>query len=250
VWIARHLTRNVCVSQAIQRSIGCDGAVIPNLYENGKFRPLDRKRDKELLFVGRLVSEKGIHVLLDAMHELKRQGVKPSLTIIGGGPEQANIEKQIQQLGLADQVALCGRQDQVQIAQWLNEHKILVIPSVCEEGFGIVALEGAACGCVVVGSSGGGLPEAIGPCGVTSPTGDHQRLAAILGELLANPEKLHEFRRAAPAHLADHRAEIVAAKYLDFFEHVLELDARRRPALSDCRLITHAKSEHLESHVR
>jgi glycosyltransferase involved in cell wall biosynthesis len=245
VWIARHWTHNICVSQAVHRSIGAEGSVIPNLYDNSRFRLLDRMRNKELLFVGRLVSEKGVHVLLDSLSELARRGITPSLTIIGDGPERSKIQQQIQRLGLETQVALFGRQDQAQIAQTMNEHKILVIPSVCEEAFGIVALEGAACGCVVVGSNGGGLPEAIGPCGTTFPIGDHQRLAAILEELLGQPGKLDEFRRMAPAHLDAHRTKNVSAKYLQFFREVSRGRIRRSIVVPD-RATCNAERHHAE----
>jgi glycosyltransferase involved in cell wall biosynthesis len=234
---------------AVKKRVGCSGPVIPNSYDDAQFCDAGRQRPKDLVFLGRLVSDKGANVLLDALGELRRRGLRPTLTIIGDGPERSRLVSQIQALGLDGQVTFAGWQNQEQIARTLNEHKILVVPSLWNEPFGIVALEGAACGCVVVGSSGGGLPEAIGPCGLTFPNGDHQRLAAILGELLANPEKLDEYCQAAPAHLAAHRAEIVSAKYLDFFEHVLELSAPRTPAPSECRSSGHMKPEHLESHV-
>jgi glycosyltransferase involved in cell wall biosynthesis len=249
VWIARHWAHSASVSRAVKERVGCSGPVIPNCYDDAEFYNAGRPRGKDLIFLGRLVSDKGANVLLDALGKLRQQGMRPTLTIIGDGPERTKLVSQIQELQLEGQVRLAGWQSQKQIASALNEHKILVVPSVWNEPFGIVALEGAACGCVIVGSEGGGLPEAIGPCGVTFPNGDHRRLAAILSKLLANPERLEEFRRAAPAHLVAHRAEDVSAKYLAFFESVLELSPRRALLPSECPLPGCKKSEHLESHV-
>jgi Glycosyltransferase len=89
----------------------------------------------------------------------------------------------------------------------------LVVPSRYDEPFGIVALEGIACGCLVVGSSGGGLKEAIGPCGLTFPNGDAVALTNLLDRLLADPGAGHDLLGHAPEHLARHSAAAVALSY-------------------------------------
>ncbi len=90
-----------------------------------------------------------------------------------------------------------------------------------DEPFGIVALEGIACGCVVVGSEGGGLPEAIGPCGRTFKNGDAQDLARVLAELLRHPEDDDTYLRHAEKHLVSHRTDHVAAAHLRIFTEVV-----------------------------
>jgi glycosyltransferase involved in cell wall biosynthesis len=97
----------------------------------------------------------------------------------------------------------------------LNQHRILVVPSRWPEPFGIVAVEAIACGCVVVGSVEGGLPEAIGPCGLTFPNGETEALAGVLQQLLTNPNKLAALRANAAAHLAQFNRTHVARLYLD-----------------------------------
>jgi glycogen(starch) synthase len=104
-----------------------------------------------------------------------------------------------------------------------------LVPSVWHEPFGIVALEGIACGCAVVGTAGGGLPDAIGPCGVTVPNGDAAALAEAIAALLDDPDRIAAYRAAAPAHLARHRPRRVAEEYLRVMEQVV----RRRAARSD-----------------
>jgi glycogen(starch) synthase len=90
---------------------------------------------------------------------------------------------------------------------------------------------GIACGCVVVGSEGGGLPEAIGSCGRTFPNGDSQALADLLAELLTTDEALMSLRAGADEHLARHRPAEVAKAYLKVFEDATrDRSATRRPS--------------------
>lgn len=139
----------------------------------------------------------------------------PRLTIAGDGPERANLEKQAAALNLQSQVEFVGAQTSGQLAKLLREHEILVVPSLWREPFGIVALEGIACGCVVVGSAEGGLTEAIGPCGVTFPNGDARALAKAIATLLADPTERDRLRQNAVAHLARFKPRHVAGLYLD-----------------------------------
>ena len=104
----------------------------------------------------------------------------------------------------------------------LNAHRIMVVPSREGETFGVVALEGIACGCVVVGSTHGGLPEAIGPCGRTFKNGDPSALAEVLHDLLAQPEKWNDhYFVHAKAHLDRHRPSVVADRYVEVLGHAL-----------------------------
>ena len=164
--------------------------------------------------MGRLVSDKGVDVLLQALAELKHEGIVPNLTVVGSGPEEEMLRRQTVNLQVAEQVSFVGVKQGQELVDLLNSHRIMVVPSRVTEGFGLVALEGIACGCVVVGSSGGGLPEAVGPCGVTFPNGDVAALKAILVRLLQSPDQLVTYRRHAAEHLAKHRPADVAQRYL------------------------------------
>jgi len=178
-------------------------------------------RDRDLVFLGRLVSAKGVDLLLEALAELKRQGITAGLTVIGEGPEEENLREQTKQLGLEDQVDFAGAKFDEDLARMLNAHLILVVPSRWQEPFGIVALEGIACGCVVIGSEGGGLKDAIGPCGVTFPNGDVKALTRALEDSLSRGDELDEYREHAESHLAWHSTERIAGEYLKVFARAL-----------------------------
>ena len=213
---------NVAVSHAIAKEVPKNSTIIPNSYQANIFNLLPKiKRDRELVFLGRLVSDKGVDLLLEALANLKEHSLTPKLTVIGKGEEENNLRQQVQELNIAEQVDFAGVKVGRELVELLNAHQIMVVPSLWQEPFGIVALEGIACGCVVVGSAGGGLKDAIGECGVTFPNGDVAALTARLAELLNEPDKLSIYRQKAEAHLARHQQTEIAKAYLKVFEEAI-----------------------------
>ena len=213
-YLLRYAAVSIAVSQAVANDLAVPSVVIPNPYRDHLFRLIPGiERTEELLCVGRLVSDKGVDVLLDALAILAREGLEPRLTLVGEGPEAKRLQEQARTLGLADCVDFQGTLIGEELAAALNRHRVLVVPSRYNEPFGIVALEGIACGCVVVGSAGGGLAEAIGPCGRTFRNGDAADLARVLGEVLRHPERDGDYLRHAREHLALHSPARVVATY-------------------------------------
>jgi glycogen synthase len=215
LWVARRATKNIAVSEAIARAIQIPCVVIPNPYDPAVFSSTaERPRSRDLIFVGRLVSDKGVDVLVKALALVRERGFHPALTIVGDGPDRAPLEKLVLELGLKDQVTFSGSRPQHEAANLLRQHAILVVPSLWEEPFGVVALEGIASGCAIIGSNRGGLPEAIGPCGLTFPNGDADALAEKIQELLTDAARMTELVAHAKEHLAKHHPTRVAHEYL------------------------------------
>lgn len=212
--VVSHAT-NFSISQAIAERLSSPSVNLGNPFDDEVFREVSAgDRSRELVFVGRLVSDKGVDVLLDALALLAQSGRPVRLTIVGTGPEGPALEEKAKAQGLQSAVTFVGAKTGSDLAKILNAHRILVVPSRWPEPFGIVALEGIACGCVVVGSEQGGLPEAIGPCGLTFPNGDARALSGVLQELLSNPQRVSELRRGAEQHLLRFRRRQVAMAYL------------------------------------
>jgi glycosyltransferase involved in cell wall biosynthesis len=211
---------NVAISEAVAKRLKVPAVVIGNPYRDDVFRELPSiARNKALVFVGRLVSDKGLDLLLRALKLLQQKGLNPGLTIIGSGPEESNLRRLASELRLDSQVTFVGHKSGTALAEILNQHRILVVPSRWAEPFGVVALEGIACGCIVVGSENGGLKDAIGPCGRTFPNGNEQALAAALQNCLS--ESVDSLRAAAPAHLARFKAQTVAQAYRDLMQRLI-----------------------------
>jgi len=216
-------TPSVAPSRAVAACFRTESPLIPNPYDTEEFRLSSQASERalDLVFVGRLVTEKGVDLMFEALGRLKGRWLSPSLTIIGDGPERAALEELTARLGLREQVSFAGTKRGADLAEVLHRHKVMVVPSRYAEPFGVVALEGIACGCLVVGSSGGGLPEAIGPCGLTFPNGDGEALAATLEKLLLQPNEYDRLRAGAASHLAQFKAESVAQRYLTLFRKFL-----------------------------
>jgi len=193
--------------------------VVLNAYEDSVFSNeipwSERKGD--LVFLGRLVSQKGCDTLLRAIGRLAGQDITPQLTIVGDGPERTPLEVLADKLGLTSQVHFAGKAQGRSLADILNDHRVIVVPSSYEEPFGIVALEGMACGCVPVVSERGGLVDAISGHGFTFPNGDDAALAGVLADVLRDQAAAQARLDGAEAHLARCTARSVAEQYLQIF---------------------------------
>jgi glycogen(starch) synthase len=210
---------NVAISRAIADDLGRKCMIIPNPYRDELFRIIPGAvRNKTLLFVGRLVSDKGVDLLLQALEQLRREGLQLDLTIVGTGPEAENLSALSRQLGLQNQVVFAGQKSGEELVQLMNQHRIMVVPSRWAEPFGIVALEGIACGCRIVGSEAGGLKEAIGPCGITFENRNAKSLADALKRLIRDRAFGDSLYGAAPKHLERFKAQNIASKYLQLIE--------------------------------
>jgi glycogen(starch) synthase len=213
--LATRLSTNISVSRAVAQMIPAKSYIVLNPYEDDTFfRIANVDKTRDIVFVGRVVSDKGIDVLIEALAKLRHKGISPSLTVAGSGPEESAIRRRVHELRLQDAVVFAGRVTDETLNVLLNRHKIMVVPTREGEGFGVVALEGIACGCVVVGSTCGGLPEAIGECGATFATGDAAALATVLHDLLIEEVSWDRFFVHAKAHLDAHRPGAIVDRYL------------------------------------
>ena len=101
------------------------------------------------------------------------------------------------------------------LAAALQRHRLVVVPSRPEppEAFGLVPVEALACGCVLVASREGGLPESVGPCGLLVPPEDPAALAAAVRALLPDEALQARLLAQRETHLAQFRPETVIARY-------------------------------------
>lgn len=212
---------NIAISKAVARALPVRSDLIYNPFEPEEFaNPELNHRSRDVVFLGRLVSDKGCDLVLKALAILKTEGIFPTFSVIGDGPEMQTLKQMTAGLGLSDQVSFRGALREGR-GREVASHKIMVVPSIWEEPFGIVALEGIAAGCALVAANVGGLPEAIGPCGLTFPKGDAKALAGLLKKLLDDERLRGQLLANSTNHLSQFQPEVVAKRYLAVFESVL-----------------------------
>lgn len=153
---------------------------------------------KTILFIGRLVPEKGVQVLLEAMPQLIQQFPEIKLLIGGTGPYTDYLEHRAEELGLAGKVEFLVFLDETQRNYHLKQADIAVFPSLYEP-FGIVALEAMTVQIPVIVSDIGGLSEVVshGIDGYKAPPGRPDILAYYIREILVNPGLAMDLTRRA-----------------------------------------------------
>ncbi len=144
---------------------------------------------KNLLFVGRLASVKGVPILLDALAAIRAQHPDMHLTLIGDGPERTALEARAAEIGLDGAVTFAGYKSQAEVADALAQSDALILPSFAE-GVPVVLMEAMAAARPVVATRVGGVAELVedGVSGFTVAPGDPVALAVgILDVLDASP---------------------------------------------------------------
>jgi glycogen(starch) synthase len=140
-----------------------------------------------LVFLGRIVTTKGLLLLLEAARLLQQQNRPIELKIVGDGPERAALEKLAEEWKLAAQVYFLGRLPDSQIADLLATADLLVVPSLGGEVFGMVIAENMLRGIPILASDLGAFVEVLGDAGRTFKTGDSADLARQIFQLLDDP---------------------------------------------------------------
>lgn len=149
-----------------------------------------------ILFVGKFADFKGIDSLLSAAKiyetELAKQGKKPLTLIVGSGALGEKLEKQLEQLGLKN-THFVGRQGHEVIRKLQNLSDVSLIPSR-DEPFGLVVIEGTACGHPVIGSNSGGIPGILNTTKEKLPNENiiATKLGMLVKPLPVRPEVLSE----------------------------------------------------------
>jgi glycosyltransferase involved in cell wall biosynthesis len=210
-------SHNISVSKYIGNYINTNSKIIYNCYDDETFKVYnDEVRKYEIVFLGRLVSQKGCELLIKACATLS---CSFTLNVIGNGPERNKLERMVKELCLEKNVHFLGVLEGEQLARVLNRHYIMIIPSMEEEGFGIVALEGMACGCKIIAANAGGLSEAVNGFGKLFEMGNLHQLEKLLKTLLEELRVTTSSEQTANLneYLAVQSKKAVADKYLELF---------------------------------
>lgn len=193
-WLAQRTARNVAPSRHIGQRVALPRTqvIYHGVAQAGFSAPLSlRNRDENppvFAYVGRLVLEKGVPVLLRASSKLSRNGYSFRLRIVGDGSERSHLEKMTNELGLSDRTHFVGSVSVEAIPNLLSDVTAVVMPSVWEDVAPLAASEQLMQGNLVIASDIGGLGEIVDGVGLKFPAGDADALALIMREVLENPD--------------------------------------------------------------
>jgi len=208
--------------------------IIPNGIDASRFhvkvdRPSVRGRygvgsnEKLVLYVGRLVPQKGVEHLIRAVPLIAQRHPNAKFVIAGDGWLRDHLERLARSTGYGWKIRFVGFVPDSEMLALMSSADVLVIPSIYEP-FGIVALEGMAAGVPVVASKVGGLAELIehDKTGVHVYPGKPESIAWGVDHVLSNPEHASWMAREALEKVKNvHTWEAVASETLQIYKEVL-----------------------------
>lgn len=158
-----------------------------------------KNRDR-VLFVGRVVPQKGLHVLLEAL------AMTPAATldVCGDGWGMPRIKALSEALGVSGRVNFNGWQSQESLSHYYESADLVAMPSIWPEPFGLAGIDALRHGRPVIASETGGIRDWLrdGDTGLLVPAGDSMALAAAIRRLLANPSEGDRMGRRGAADVA------------------------------------------------
>lgn len=173
----QHLPRTTVIVHGVEDPLhGKDMSATPQVIGRRSFA-----------YLGRLVVEKGVSVLLEATRLLRAEGREVSVALIGDGPDRPRLEKQITASRLENTVRITGFVSGAALDRELEQVGAIVIPTIMEETAGLAALEQMVRGRPVIASAIGGLWEIVNGAGLTFPPNDGVALAGAMKRILDEP---------------------------------------------------------------
>jgi glycosyltransferase involved in cell wall biosynthesis len=165
-------------------------------------------------YVGRLVEEKGIHLLIEAAARLEGDW---RLRLVGSGPYWSVLEALAKRLGVLERIDRVAWIDSAAMPAQYHRLDVLAIPSLTrlnwKEQFGRVITEAMSSGVPVIGSDSGAIPDVMGQAGLIVPEGDVDSLVAALRRLRDDPAARAKLGAAGRARVLAHftHAQVAAA---------------------------------------
>jgi len=173
--------------------------------------------------VGRLVQQKNIAVLLEAIAVLASRGKKVSLKVVGDGPERRSLEYRADQLGIDQLVTFVGTIPPEAIPQALGDAAAFVFPAV-NEGLGLAAVEAFMLGIPVVAArQGGGVSDIVPPNGAGRlvDATDARQIANAIEDVLSDPDSRRLASERGKALKQQLKPSAVAAVFEDVYKRAV-----------------------------
>ena len=137
--------------------------IIPMGVDTKRFNPGSHRpsRSRKIIFLGRLIKQKGIEILIDSFSSVIRELPEAELEIIGCGPQKDTLVRRIREFRMEDSISLCDRVSYDELPERYGGARALALPSLIPEGLGMTAVEAGACGIPTVTFGLGGTSELV-----------------------------------------------------------------------------------------
>lgn len=188
--LSKLMSANIAITEHVARRLALPRTrtILYGIRDPGCTRLAQNGNEFQIGYVGRLVQEKGVPVLLHAAKCLIDDGVRFHLTIVGDGPLRQRLESETRELGLGEHVTFTGDLSGQELEKAVRPLQTVVMPSVWEETAGLTAIEQMMRGGVVIAADIGGLSEIVGDSGLKFAPGDEQDLYLRLREIVDKPD--------------------------------------------------------------
>ena len=221
--LLRAAAANVCVTHWVASRIRAPRSrVIWNPVDISTLAPGDKAPARGCFsFFGRLVSEKGAHVLLQALKLCREAGHEFTARVVGDGPEKEPLQAQARRLGIAEGVCFTGALVGQPLRRAQAEAWVVVVPTVSEEAMGLVAVEAMAAGTPLIVSRRGGLLEVTEACAIDFENGAAQELAKAMVRMSSDDSLWRKLAAAGPERARRFDGRTIARRYAQLYEEVL-----------------------------
>lgn len=225
-WTLRGADKILCLADASRREILRLGLAEDQVgtftywIDQERFKPVNKAACRRqtripdrftVLFVGRLIPVKGAELLLDVARQLP----DVQFAFAGDGPLRERFEQAAKEM---PNVIFLGKVNNEMLPPYYNSADLLCVPSQYEEGFGRILIEALSCGCPVVASNKGGIPEAVdSTVGVLLDPPSAENFRDAIAALHGDPARLETLRRNcrpyAERRFSERNAEVIVASY-------------------------------------
>jgi glycosyltransferase involved in cell wall biosynthesis len=191
-WISKRVDMNVACTDWVAKRLALPRQVVAYTpYPLGRFRNqrIATDHENDFIYVGRLVSEKGVDDLISAMalHCGDPQFAGSKLVIVGDGPLRTQLERQAIELGIERNMSFLGAKRGDDLLAAIRTARVGIVPSRWEEAMGGVALELLASGRTLIVSERGGHAECVRGAAMTFPNGNVESLRDCMDRVLCDP---------------------------------------------------------------
>ncbi|SRR5579883_811790 len=238
-YVAEHVDLNIAATHWVAKRQPLKNQIVAYTpYPITQFKTVKQvfPRKYNFIYVGRLVSEKGLHELIQAFHSLVLISDYKNITlaIVGDGNMREPLKRMVKKLQLTDNIQFLGPKHGVELMEVVSQADIGVVPSAWEEPMGGVSLELLAAGKVLITSEFGGHAECVGDAGLKFKNGDYQSLFEKMKMLVSDKNLCQKLCQNSHKQIEAFDDIKLTERYINIYKQVM---SKRKDKISDLEIM-------------